>query len=479
MKTKIEAFIKKHDMIIQNDNIIAGVSGGADSVCLLFMLLNLREQIPFELTVVHVNHGLRGELAKRDELFVKELCEIHQIPCVVYYENVESIAELRKQSLEEAGRMVRREALERTMKECGGNKIALAHHQNDNAETMLMNLARGAGLTGISGIRPVHGAYIRPLLCVSRAEIEQWLQEQQIPYCVDETNEEEVYTRNSIRHQVIPVLEQQANTGTIRHMNEAMEQLSELREYMDSQVDRALKHFAKIQEEGSRIKILIDGPLFQSTSPIIQKLAIKKCLTMVTGHDKDFTKYHVESVCELFTKQSGRRIDLPQRIEAIRGYEGVLIKRKQSPQEQIDQKSQESLSYKITIPGTTSIYERHLKIICDIQEIAAVYGQSIPQFTYTKWFDYDIIKNGLTFRTRRPGDYIVIDKSGSKQKLKAYFINEKIPAEIRDRVPLLADGDQVVWILGYRMNSAYQISDKTMNVLQIKVTEVNADGRDN
>ena len=181
------------------------LSGGADSVCLFFVLLKLQREIRFSLAAVHVNHGLRGADADADEQFVKELCEKYNVPLEISRIDLESIAKKRKQSLEEAGRDVRRETFVRVMLQYSGNRIALAHHQNDNAETMLWNLARGTGLHGLGGIHPVNGQWIRPILCLNRQEIEAYLKEENQTYCTDLTNLETIYTRNKLRHQVIPV----------------------------------------------------------------------------------------------------------------------------------------------------------------------------------------------------------------------------------------------------------------------------------
>ena len=182
MLEKIKSFIAKQDMLEKEDCVIVGVSGGADSVCLLFVLLELQKSIGFQLAAVHVNHGLRGEEATRDENFVKKLCEEKGVPFVSYFENVELLAKKWKQSTEEAGRNFRRDCFEKTLKEMGGTKIALAHHKNDNVETFLWNLCRGTGLKGMRGILPVSGVWIRPLLCLSRKEIETYLEQMGISY---------------------------------------------------------------------------------------------------------------------------------------------------------------------------------------------------------------------------------------------------------------------------------------------------------
>ena len=174
---KVEQYVAKRNMIQKGDKLVVGVSGGADSICLLFVLMELQKKLAFEMVVVHVNHGLRGESADADEAYVRKVCKEHGITCEVYRENVDLIAKERKQSTEEAGRDVRREAFGHTMEKHGGTKIALAHHMNDSVETFFMNLARGTGIQGMGGIRPIAGVYIRPLLCLERREIEEFLRE--------------------------------------------------------------------------------------------------------------------------------------------------------------------------------------------------------------------------------------------------------------------------------------------------------------
>ena len=236
MLEKVKKYVAEWGMLREKDKVVVGVSGGADSVCLLFVLIELRKQIPFEIIAVHVNHELRGEAAKRDEEYVKTLCNTLGIVCETYSENVELIAKNRKQSTEEAGRTVRYEKFQQVMERYGGTRIALAHHKNDNVETLIMNLARGAGLKGLGGIRPVSGEIIRPLLCVKRSEIEKYLEEHQISYCTDATNESDDYTRNRIRNHVIPYLEENVNAGAVNHLDETMQQMREIHAYLQEQM---------------------------------------------------------------------------------------------------------------------------------------------------------------------------------------------------------------------------------------------------
>lgn len=475
---RIEKFIQKYHMLTCGDRVIAGVSGGADSVCLFLMLLELREKIGFDLIVVHVHHGLRGEAADQDQQFVEALCEQHRIPLEIFRVNLESIAKKRKQSLEEAGRMVRREAFDSVCKKYGGNKIALAHHQNDNAETLLWNLSRGTGLDGLGGIRPVNGKFIRPLLCMNRKEIEEYLAKRKQSYCIDETNAETDYTRNKLRHLVLPILEEQVNSAAVRHMNETMEQIWELQEYMQEQVEAAYQEC--VQEHFEKACwIQIQQKSFETFSELIKKMVIRKGMEQVGGKKRDLSHKHVDMMMELMNKQVGRTLDLPYEMHAKRNYEGVRLEKQRTYSSGEEKKAgiiQECMA-ELNIPGETILADRNLKLRCKILEKPKNLSiKDIPQKIYTKWFDYGIIKSSLYIRTRQAGDTIVIDEKGHQKKLKNWFVDEKIPKEVRDSQLLLAENNEILWVLGHRMSQAYQVKQSTKWILQIEVETYKSDG---
>lgn len=475
---RIEKFIQKYHMLTCGDRVIAGVSGGADSVCLFLMLLELREKIGFDLMAVHVHHGLRGEAADQDQRFVEALCEQHRIPLEIFRVNLESIAKKRKQSLEEAGRMVRREAFDSVCQKYGGNKIALAHHQNDNAETLLWNLSRGTGLDGLGGIRPVNGKFIRPLLCMNRKEIEEYLAKRKQSYCIDETNAETDYTRNKLRHLVLPILEEQVNSAVVRHMNETMEQIWELQEYMQEQVEAAYQEC--VQEHFEKACwIQIQQKSFETFPELIKKMVIRKGMEQVGGKKRDLSHKHVDVMMELMNKQVGRTLDLPYEMHAKRNYEGIRLEKQRTysfGEEKKAEIMQECMS-ELNIPGETILADRNLKLRCKILEKPKNLSiKDIPQKIYTKWFDYGIIKSSLYIRTRQAGDTIVIDEKGHQKKLKNWFVDEKIPKEVRDSQLLLAENNEILWVLGHRMSQAYQVKQSTKWILQIEVETYKSDG---
>ena len=465
-------------MLTCGDKVIAGVSGGADSVCLFLMLLEVREKIGLDLIAVHVHHGLRGEAADQDQRFVEALCEQHRIPLEIFRVNLESIAKKRKQSLEEAGRMVRREAFDSVCKKYGGNKIALAHHQNDNAETLLWNLSRGTGLDGLGGIRPVNGKFIRPLLCMNRKEIEEYLAKRKQSYCIDETNAGTDYTRNKLRHLVLPILEEQVNSAAVRHMNETMEQIWELQEYMQEQVEAAYQEC--VQEHFEKACwIQIQQKSFETFPELIKKMVIRKGMEQVGGKKRDLSHKHVDVMMELMNKQVGRTLDLPYEMHAKRNYEGIRLEKQRTysfGEEKKAEIMQECMS-ELNIPGETILADRNLKLRCKILEKPKNLSiKDIPQKIYTKWFDYGIIKSSLYIRTRQAGDTIVIDEKGHQKKLKNWFVDEKIPKEVRDSQLLLAENNEILWVLGHRMSQAYQVKQSTKWILQIEVETYKSDG---
>ena len=466
---KVRTYVKRWNMIEENDRLIVGVSGGADSICLLFILIELQKEISFDIVVVHVNHGLRGEEADADESYVKHICQENDLPFVAYFKNVELTAKKRKQSTEEAGRNIRRACFEKTKREYQGTKIVLAHHQNDNVETLLMNLSRGTGLKGLGGIAPVAGNIIRPLLCVNRKEIEEYLLKKEIAYCIDTSNAEDCYTRNRIRNHVVPYLEKEINTRVISHINDTMEQMRDIQLFLEQQVNFYVQQCVKAEED----RYIVLERIFESVPEVLKPMLLKNVLVEVSKKEKDLQSIHVASLQELFQKQVGRRIDLPYDIEGRRIYTGICL-----------QKKKKKVDYEYSYYVDLKREEEKQIILNGKTIICKVFGKTFLNMKHleknnTKWFDYDTIKSGFEIRTRRAGDYITIHPDGRTQKLKSYFINEKIPQEQRDRILLVADGSHILWVEGYRTNCMYQVTEKTKNILEIQMSEGENYGRNN
>lgn len=452
MYEKVRTYVKEHRMLKEKDTIIAGISGGPDSVCLFYMLLDLAREYDAAVVAVHVNHGIRGEEAEADEAFVRNLCREKKVVLEVFNIDVRRLAAEEGLSQEEAGRLARRRAFEEAAGKYQAGRIALAHQKNDNAETLLLNLARGTGLRGMGGIRPCAGRYIRPLLCVSREEIEAYLEKNHISYCMDATNYEDTYTRNRIRNHILPYMEKQINPKSTDHLCRAAEQMRLLWEYIEQKVLDASLSCVRWQKREGRKEAVISAEKFGKTEEILRLYLLRYVLEQVSGRKKDLEMIHMKELERLFDKQVGKQLDLPYGMRAARCYEEVRI-------------TSAGGSGKKMQEQTAGVRMR----ILEAAEIQGPLEDAIPKTPYTKWFDYDIIKNSVTIRNRRSGDYITIDKKGSSQKLNRYFINAKIPAEERDTILLAADGDHIMWVIGYRRGQGYDVTSQTKKILEITI----------
>ena len=468
MQDKIRKYIEEWKMIVQGDKLIVGVSGGADSVCLLSLLHAWKQEMGFDIVVVHVHHGLRGESADEDEQSVRVLCTEYELPLLTYHRNVQEESDRRRCSIEEAGREVRREIFEEVREARRGSKIVLAHHKNDNAETFLMNLARGTGIRGLKGIAPVNGVIVRPLLCVERLEIENYLEKYNITYRIDETNQSNRYMRNRVRNELLPYMEQNINTKAVEHIHAASSQFQHLQEYLQQEVQ---VHFDKSVccEEN---RCVIRENAFYRVPEALRSFVIQRVLEQVSNKRKDISMIHMKDVESLFENQVGRRIDLPYAMQAVRCYEGVRLEKKEKKIPKVREANvldapeicMRDVLVCHRIFANASKKQNDTDTMRDIQ-------LSETGKRYTKQFDYDIIKGNVVVRTRQSGDYIVMNEQGNKQKIKDYFINQKIPSEKRDTILLIAEESHVLWIVGYRTSLAYKVSERTNKILEIEIRE--------
>ena len=315
MQELILQYIKQNQMIQKGEHIIVGVSGGADSVCLFHILRQLQAEGFLTISVVHVNHGLRGDAAQEDEEFTRQLAQQYAISYNSVSVNVEAEAKKRGMSIEEAGRVVRREIFEQYAKEKGASKIALGHHADDQAETVLLNLVRGSGLTGLCGINPVRGQYIRPLLNTSKEAIEEYLKAQDYGWQVDETNFSEDYTRNKIRHKALKYLEE-INPKASEHIANSAKHLLEIEEYLRVQTKAAYDYYTQVVDDGICIKELL-----AKENPIIQKRVMRECAGNAVGSLKNLTQKNIEAMTTIFDKETGKQIEIGKGfvIRRIRG----------------------------------------------------------------------------------------------------------------------------------------------------------------
>ncbi len=458
VEERVADYVNRFRMIEEGDRILAGLSGGADSVCLLLLLQWLQKRIPFSLAAVHVNHNLRGEEALRDQEASRKLCVSRQIPFFLVQARVGPMAAERKLSLEEAGRQARMEAFEEICRSRGYQKIALAHHRDDLAETMLHHLARGTGIGGLCSMRPVRGNRIRPLLCLGRGEIEQWLKEHAIPWQTDSTNLDDTFTRNKIRHHVADYLVKEINPEATVHMAQTALELEELEELTEQMVAKRLERFCRPEGNG----FFLDGKA-AGEPPILRRRMLLKLAADTAGSARDLTREHAEMMDGLWGGKTGRTVCLPRGIRVSREYGGIRIGREMEDGFRESSKRDAQEAVPLSIPGTVRLGE--WEIVCRI--IPGDFAR-IQEKKYTKWLDYDRIEQCLTIRHRQPGDRFAANPAGSK-KLKDYLIDRKIPQRDRDGLWLLASGSEILWVIGDRISQRYKVRETTQRVLYIQI----------
>jgi tRNA(Ile)-lysidine synthase len=475
MTEKVLKYVNEHEMLKEGDLVVAGVSGGADSVCLLFVLLELRKVIPIEIHVVHVNHMIRDD-AGNDAEYVEKLCIDNDIPFKLVACDVEKLARQNHISTEEAGRNVRYEAFYKELGDRDG-KIAVAHNKNDCAETFLFNLFRGSALKGLVGIKASRDRIIRPLLCLERSEIEAYLNERNIPYCTDSTNLGDDYTRNKIRHHILEKAVNDISPAAVGNIGRACERVNEAYELITDMTAEAIKSCVVKVNDNKIYKRAyhIEESEFEKVHNTIKGYVIMEILSKTAGKSKDLESVHVSEVKRLFASQCGSRISLPYGMIAKRDYTGILICIENNENntrfdeiiisDEDKNKLENGKKVNITLKNrgflTLEIkynYEKKLNL------------ENIPQKKYTKWFDYDKIKRSIVIRTRNTGDYLTVNSLNQKKNLKSYFTDEKIPQSERDSMLLIAEGSHVIWLIGARISNYYKLTKDTQRVLCVTYT---------
>ena len=460
MKTKVKQYNKEKGLFKKGDRIIVGVSGGKDSVCLLHILNELKDEMNLSLMVVHVNHGIRGEAADSDAEFVKEMALSMGLPFRIETVDVREIARIKRISEEEAGRLMRYDTMEILRLRNGYDLVAVAHHQDDVAETVLFNLVRGTGPKGLSGISAKRDAIIRPILFAQSKEIEEYIRENKLAFHEDATNQEIVYTRNKIRLQVFPYLEKEINAKAKAHVAEAARRIALQNQYIEKEAQKA--YMKVVVMDGGEYNYTIEE--FTRFEPVIQVEVIRLVLSNLINNAKDVEQVHYQMIMDLAQKEVGKRVNLPQGIVVTRTYDTIIF--------QIERESDRSTEQITTCCNPpfaveTEVDAEQYYLRFQIRE-EEVNMEEIPQKDYTKWLDYDKIEGDIFLRTPREGDYLTLDEEGRHKKLSRYFIDNKVPAEKRGDELVVADGKHILLIVSSgRISQHYKITENTKRVLVI------------
>ena len=449
----VRDYIRQYNMILPKDEIVAGVSGGADSVCMFLQLIEYRKECEFDLKVVHINHMIRED-AGNDAAFVKDLCDRYGVEFHLFNEDVIKLSKDKGISSEEAGREVRYERFKQVMSSKRA-KIAVAHNKNDVAETVLFNIFRGTGIEGLASLAPVNGNIIRPLLDLSRDEIEEYLAKKGQPFRIDSTNAGCDYARNKIRNVMLPYAEKNLSAKSTQHIADLSKKMLLIREYIKKETKKAYLLAVTENEDSSLINLRI----FSDLDPMLKGEVLLLVMERLTPHRKDITGQHIASLLDVILKEGEKKIDLPYDLEAVKQYDTLTVRKSIATEK-------EDFEYIVKNGSDISLKDgRTLSVrIFDRDESAL-----IERKTYTKWFDYDKIINCVKVRNRRTGDYLTINSRMDKKSLKDYLIDSKVAKEKRDSVPVIADDSHILWVVGYRISEYYKVSDTTKRILEISV----------
>jgi tRNA(Ile)-lysidine synthase len=457
-------------MVSPGDRVVAAVSGGVDSVVMIHLLKEMMVNTrPFELAIAHLNHLTRGEDSREDAAFVARLGETLGLETFIEEIDVGVEKKRMKTSFQEAARIVRYEFLERILKQWGGTWIALGHTADDQVETVLMNLLRGSGTRGLSGMPPQRDRLIRPLYECFRHEVEAYINRRGLVFRSDTTNRSDDYLRNRVRRELVPLLEcynpQVKSTliETSRIMNDDEECLQGL-------VDRL---YAGVKVERVENGLLaLDVDTINAQHPALQKRLVRQAIREARGDLRRIGARHIQDLLVLFdAAASGKEIHLPGGLAVICTGKSVIFYETLPEENDILPEGQENAPVEIKVPGWTDIGVAGMKLHAELMSPEDFYKRSFS--SRQACLDFD--KTGPIIQTRffRPGDRFIPLGMKKSKKLKSFFIDEKIPRAERKSVPLLTTGDgDIIWIYGKRIAETYRVTDGTRNVLFVEgVTE--------
>ena len=466
MKSLIDAY----DLLECGDGVIVGCSGGPDSMCLLHLLMELKEPMDLTLRVVHLEHGFRGEASEEDAHYVETYCRDHGIDCVIRREQVRERARQKGISEEAAGREARyelffaeRDRMERELQDRDGSaagsrvKIAVAHNRNDQVETVLMRILRGTGVDGLCGMEyKREDGVIRPLLAVDRSEIETYCEDYDLQPRRDHTNDETDYTRNRIRLELLPYLKEHFNENVEEALLRLAENASQARDVLRADAEEAMKHL-KTDECGR----IIDRRGLAELDTGLRHQVIRQRLKE-QGMANNVSAVHLKQIDDLLRSHSASgSVDLPGGYCFAVAYDRILW---QPPSAESAAAGTIKIHQRDRWKGDTIAVLRRLpeKIRCfDADKILAALGR--PEGVITE--------ADLAVRFRKPGDVIRPLGSPGRKKLQDWFVDRKIPRQVRDQIALVCIGSEILWVTGHQISENFKVDEQTKHLIFVEFTQ--------
>lgn len=455
MIKKVLNTIEKYHLLQKGDTVVVALSGGADSCALLWCLVQLSNQYRLKLLTAHFNHRLRQEQSDEDEVFCRGLAQKFGVDFLT--QKMSDPLVPRGVSPEDYFRRERYRFLDCVAADCGANKIALGHHLQDQAETVLLNILRGSGLDGLKGFLPIRdGKYIRPLIEVTRPDITATLQEAGIDFREDTSNSSPVYLRNRLRGELIPLLQKKYNPGIEQNLARMAQIVRRDDEWIGGHVDAILKS-PRIQYRENQVTF--SAEYFKSLHEALRFRLVKALLENLLPEGGGFSFSHFQAVVDLATNSpTGKIITLPHRLRAQKEYDFVILDRKA-------QERAADYEYPLTVPGTVDVKERNIQLCIKRGVPEDVNFNSVDRV----FFDEDKIKKPLLIRNRRKGDWFEPLGTKGSQKIKKLFIDRKVPKGKRENIVLIADDVSIIWIENMHISERVKVTHETNNVLILEI----------
>ena len=472
---QMHRFILRHAMIKNGETVLVAVSGGADSLALLYGLHALHSQLNCQLHIAHLNHCLRPD-ADADADFVQQHAAHLGLSCAIQTTDVSRLVKQWKLSVEAAARKARYQFYEEVSTQIGATKVALGHHQDDTAETVLMHLIRGSGSTGLKGITPIREfKFIRPLVGFTRQQIETFLASKGLVPRHDSTNTDTRYLRNRIRHELIPRLESDYNPNIRAGLSRTADVLGAESEYLDTVAQEAFE-VCRVRDP-DRVKalatlesVVLDRTKLREFHIAIQRRVLRQSFFEMSGDTEDLYFTHCEAMLSLIEGEAPHAaLALPDGLRFRRVYQHLIFDVRINSSSSFPIET-ERFAYPLAVPGQTFIAALNTEIIAELGDIRSREVRTLPDGKFEAIFDYEKVKEvlPLTVRNRRQGDRFQPYGMRGTKKIKDFMIDTKVPRDERDRIPMLVCGDKVLWVVGYTTSDPFKIHSGTRQYLYLR-----------
>ena len=473
---RVRRFIRHHALFQADTRVVAALSGGSDSVALTVLLHELDASGDVRLVgAAHLNHQLRLQ-AERDELFSASVARSLGVPFVVEREDVIGRARRVKTSIEDAARTARYDFFERARAELHADVVALGHTRDDQAETFLLRLVRGAGPRGLASIHPRHGSIVRPLLDCRRSELREFLAARELSYVDDESNVDVTIPRNRVRVELLPLLSTRFNPAIVDALAHAAGLDRELWQWLDTAAadyEKGERSFSgKPAETGTSPVIELDAERLRSAAPALRRLVLWRAMNRASnGRPVGFV--HVEAALQLLDAARGG-IDAPgHRVQRI-GPNLVLTGTCADTNRRRVSAKANLFAYPLSIPGEVQVTEAGCVVAAELdaspQGLKTSAASGRGPLAQVRW---DLCQKPLAVRNRRPGDRFRPVGVGGRKKLQDYFVDRKVAQIRRDRVPIVVDGaDRIIWVAGYGIDEEFRVTDPSQSVLLLRLRQV-------